>query len=154
MGLLVWLAVTVVRVAVPEMGTASGDTGATGTATVVSCEPIERGTGRTGYTAYDCEAYFVFDDRAKEPIVIDTVPDAEVGEVFPAALAPEGDRVLPTGARGTWRGILLLSAFPFGVALIAFVTALIMRSRKAIVWTGALGAPFLIAMIIGTVIGT
>ncbi|MGN9842097.1 hypothetical protein ACTMTI_28620 [Nonomuraea sp. H19] len=141
-------------VTVPELRPALGPTGTTGTATVLSCERSYRRSGRSRYTVYDCRAHFVFGDRSKKPIVIDTIPDVEVGEVFPAVLSAEGDRALPTGARGTWRGILLLSGFPFGLALIAFLTALVIRSRKAIIWTAALGAPFLIAMVIGIVIGT
>lgn len=153
--LLVWLAVAVVDVTVPEAALALGRTGTPGAATVVSCERIDRGRqGRGRRTEYDCKAHFLFDDRSREPIVIDTVPDVEVGEVFPAALTPEGDRVLPTGARGAWRAILIFSGYPFALALIAFLSALVMRSRKAIIWTGALGAPFLIAMIIGIVVGT
>ncbi|WP_344971525.1 hypothetical protein [Streptosporangium fragile] len=146
--LLTWLVVTIVSVTMPELRLALGHTGTPGTATVLSCERL------TGKGRYDCNAYFVFDDRSKEPIVIDTVPDAEAGEVFRAALTPEGDRVLPTGARGTWRGIVQLDIIPFALALIAFFGALITRSRKVIIWTGALGAPFLVVMIIGIVIGT
>ncbi|MET8053244.1 hypothetical protein ABZU75_37200 [Streptosporangium sp. NPDC005286] len=39
------------------------------------------------------------------------------------------------------------------MALIAFLTALVKRSRKAIIWTSVLGLPFLIVMIIGGIVG-
>ncbi|NRQ31507.1 hypothetical protein HII36_06580 [Nonomuraea sp. NN258] len=146
-GLLIWLVVTVISVTMPDLDLALGRSGTPGTATVLSCERV--GKGR-----YDCDARFVFDDRSREPIVIDTVPDAEPGEVFPAALTPEGDRVLPTGARGVWNAVALLVALPFGLALIAFLTALFTRSRKAIIWTGAIGAPFLVLLVLGFAIGT
>jgi hypothetical protein len=152
--MLLVLVATILDVAMPELGLALDPADRTGTATVLSCVPRQVGSGRTGYTAYDCKARFVFDDRSKEPIVIDTIPDVEVGEAFPAALTPEGDRVLPTGDRGAWRAIMLLSSLPFGVALIAFLSALVMRSKKWIIWTGLIGAPFLIALIAGVVIGT
>ncbi|WP_219513670.1 hypothetical protein [Nonomuraea ceibae] len=118
--LLIWLAATVVLVSLPELKVALGHAGTPGTATVVSCQAL--GQGR-----YDCRASFVFDDRSKAPIVVATVPDAEAGEVFPAALTPAGDRVLPTGARGVWRQALVLGALPLGVALIAVVTVVIRR---------------------------
>ncbi|MFB9884269.1 hypothetical protein ACFFMN_40695 [Planobispora siamensis] len=152
--LLVWLVVMVVGAVTPELEAALGDAGTPGTATVVSCEPYTVGTGRSKRTNYDCEARFVFDDRSRQPIVVDTVPDVEVGEVFPAVLTPEGDRVLPTEARGVWRAVLLFSALPFALTLIAFLAALMMRVRKAIIWTGALGLPLLILVIVGAVVGT
>ncbi|GGS61444.1 hypothetical protein GCM10010156_20050 [Planobispora rosea] len=148
--LLVWLVVVGIDVTVRELGDVLGPEGTPGTATVLSCEQTGSGKNRR----YDCEADFVFDDRSKEPIVIDTVPDVEVGEVFPAVLTPEGDRVVPAGARGAWRVILPFSAIPFTFALVAFLTALLTRSKKAIIWTGAVLVPFTVVMVMGIVIGT
>ncbi|MGJ6968366.1 hypothetical protein ACSDR0_41310 [Streptosporangium sp. G11] len=130
------------------------DTGASGTATVVSCESHTTGSGRSRRTRHDCEARFVFDDPSKEPIVIDTIPEVEVGEIFPAALTPEGDRVLPTGARGVWWALLVPAGIAFGLAAVVFLGALMTGSRKLIIWTGALGLPFLIVLIIAVVAGT
>ncbi|GAA5052379.1 hypothetical protein HNP84_001508 [Thermocatellispora tengchongensis] len=144
---IIFLAATAVTVAIPEVDVALGRTGTPGTATVQSCDRVRKGV-------YDCQAYFEFADRSKQPILIDTVPDVEVGETFPAALTPEGDRVLPTGARGVWRAILPINSIPFAIALIAFLTALVTRSKKAIAWTGVLGFPFLLAMILGFAYGT
>ncbi|WP_156325195.1 hypothetical protein [Nonomuraea sp. SBT364] len=121
--LLVWLAATVVLVALPELKVALGHAGTPGTATVVSCDAL-------GHGRFDCRASFEFDDRFSGPIVVGTVPDVEVGEVFPAALTPAGDRVLPTGARGVWRQALVLGALPLGVAVIALLTVVVKRSRK------------------------
>ncbi|GGK65610.1 hypothetical protein Ppa06_21750 [Planomonospora parontospora subsp. parontospora] len=77
-----------------------------------------------------------------------------MGEVFPAVLTPEGDRVLPTRARGVWRALFQLAALPFGLVLIAFLSAVMMRARKATVWTGALGLPLLVVMVVGFLVGT
>ncbi|GIH75101.1 hypothetical protein Plo01_15300 [Planobispora longispora] len=154
LGLLVWVLVAVVDVTASETKTVLDDAGVTGTATVVSCEAYTVGSGRSRRTNYDCEARFVFDDRSREPVVIDTVPEVEVGEVFPAVLTPEGDRVLPSGARGVWRAILPVSALPLTFALVAFLTALVTRSRKAIIWTGVVLAAFGAVMIVGIVVGT
>ncbi|MBG0823925.1 hypothetical protein HS048_24715 [Planomonospora sp. ID91781] len=152
--LLVWLVVTIVGVVTPELGAALGRTGTPGTATVVSCESYTVGTGRSKRTNRDCEARFVPDEQPGQSVVAGTVPDVEVGEVFPAVLTPEGDRVLPTRARGVWRALFQLAALPFGLVLIAFLSALMMRARKATVWTGALGLPLLVVMVVGFLVGT
>ncbi|GAA3081274.1 hypothetical protein [Streptosporangium carneum] len=153
-GLFIWLMVALAGVVTVELKAAFGHEGTPGTATVVSCEPYTVGTGRSRRTNYDCEVHFVFDDRSKQPIVVDTVPEVEVGEVFAGVLTPEGDRVLPTGERGVWRAILVPSGIAFGLAAMAFLCALMTRSRKAIIWTGALGTPLLVAMIVAIVVGT
>nr|BFE85259.1 hypothetical protein GCM10020093_078600 [Planobispora longispora] len=103
LGLLVWVLVAVVDVTASETKTVLDDAGVTGTATVVSCEAYTVGSGRSRRTNYDCEARFVFDDRSREPVVIDTVPEVEVGEVFPAVLTPEGTGCCPRG-RGACGG--------------------------------------------------
>ncbi|MGI5285457.1 hypothetical protein ACQEVF_19275 [Nonomuraea polychroma] len=153
-GLLVWILVGIAEVVTPELRAGFGHSGTPGTATVVSCEPYTVGSGWSRRTQYDCEARFVFEDRSKQPIVIDTVPEVEVGEVFPAVLTPEGDRVLPAEERGVWRAILVPSGIAFGLAVIVFFGALLTGSRKAMIWTGVLGSLFLVVMIVAIVVGT
>ncbi|MGW0587099.1 hypothetical protein [Streptosporangium sp. NPDC002607] len=114
------LAFTLVSVALPDLKVALGMTGVQGTATVVFCESLGHGKHRT----HHCKADFIFDDPARSPIVIDTVPDAEVGDVFRAALNFEGDRVLPTGTQGVMPQIGLLALAPLCVA---FVPTLLLR---------------------------
>ncbi|MBB2910064.1 hypothetical protein FHS43_001310 [Streptosporangium becharense] len=152
-GLFIWLMVELVGFVAPDLSAASGHTGTPGTATVVSCEPYTKWNGRRRRTYYDCDARFVPDDRSKQPIIVDTVPEVEVGEVFPAVLTPEGNRVLPAGERGVWRAILVPVGLAFMLALIAFLTALAMRARKSIIWTGALGLLLLIMLIASFVLG-
>ncbi|WP_283136656.1 hypothetical protein [Rhizohabitans arisaemae] len=144
--LLVVLVGAGIAITATDVRLALGHTGTLGTATVTSCTPVRKGL--------HCTAHFAFDDRAREPILVDTVADVQVGEVFPAVLTPEEDLVLPAGTRGVWRAILPLVAIPFGIALIAFLSALVIRSRKGILWTGALLLPPTIAMIIGFVAGS
>ncbi|MGP3955725.1 hypothetical protein ACTWPT_06975 [Nonomuraea sp. 3N208] len=153
-GLLIWIVVGIVEVVTPELRAGFGHSGTPGTATVVSCEAHTVGSGWSRRTQYDCESRFVFDDRSKQPIVIDTVPEVEVGEVFPAVLTLEGDRVLPTGERGVWRAILVPSGIASGLAVVVFFGALMTGSRKAIIWTGALGSLFLVGLIVAIVVGT
>ncbi|WP_327587976.1 hypothetical protein OHA25_13960 [Nonomuraea sp. NBC_00507] len=153
-GLFIWLMAGLVEVVTPELRTAFGHAGTPGTATVVSCEPYTVGSWRSRQTRYDCEARFVFDDRSKQPIVVHTVPEVKVGEVFPAVLTPERDRVLPAGERGVWRAALVPSGIAFGLAVMAFFCALLTGSRKMIIWSGALGSLLLIVMIVAIVVGT
>ncbi|GIH99376.1 hypothetical protein [Planobispora takensis] len=148
MALFVILVVTIVGVVSTEVRTAFGHEGTPGVATVLSCEPHTVGSGRSRRTNYDCEARFVFDDPSRPPIVIDTVPEAEVGQVFPGVLTAEGDRVLPTGEFGRWRAVLVPAGLGLGLAATVFFGAIMTGSRKAIIVTGVLMLPFLAVVII------
>ncbi|GIH80652.1 hypothetical protein Plo01_70810 [Planobispora longispora] len=150
-GLMLLLAYVVVDTTRPGLEIALGDRGTPGTAEVLSCEDL--GEGR-----YDCDARFTFDDPAREPIVIDTVPDAEAGEVFPAALTPEGDRVVPTGERGVWASVGLLALVPLCVAFIPVMVLYgfgIRRGRRAaMIGAFAVSALALLTSCTGLILGS
>lgn len=133
-------AFTMLSFTLPSLKVALGMTGIPGTATVASCEELGYGRDR----ARHCKADFIFDDPARSPIFVDTVPDAKVGGVFRAALDVEGDRVLPTGTRGVMPQLAL-----FSVALLslAFVPALLL-------WALNIERALRAAMIGGYVIAT
>ncbi|GIH92572.1 hypothetical protein Psi01_32020 [Planobispora siamensis] len=150
-GLMVFLAYTVIDTTRPGLEIALGDRGTPGTAEVLSCEAL--GEGR-----YDCQARFTFDDPAREPIVIDTVPDAEAGEVFPAALTPEGDRVVPTGERGVWTSVALLALVPLCLAFIPTMVLYgfgIQRGRRtSMIGAFAVSALSLLVCVVGLILGS
>jgi hypothetical protein len=123
------LAFMVVSTTLPDLKVALGMTGVQGTATVVSCERLGRGR-------YDCKAEFVFDDPARSPIVIDTVPEAERGDVFRAALTAEGDRVLPTGTQGVLPRIGLLALAPLLMAFVPVILLLTLGIERGVETTG------------------
>ncbi|GIH97488.1 hypothetical protein ACFFMN_17580 [Planobispora siamensis] len=120
---------------VPELQTALGMKGAPGTATVLSCETYQRNRRDT---RRDCEAWFVFEDPARAPIVIQTVADVKVGETFPAAIGPRGDHVIPTGTRGVWRAIPLMSLVLLTPAIVLVSFGLIAQSRAMKIAAGVL----------------
>ncbi|MEU4834826.1 hypothetical protein [Streptosporangium sp. NPDC023615] len=151
--LLTLLVITVISVTTPELDVALGRAGTPGVAAVRSCTHAdEQGFPKRGH--HECRARFVFDDPSREPIVVGTIPDVEVGEVFPAALPPGGDRVLPTGERGMWRAVLLYDTIPFALSLVAFLSALATGSRRMTVWAGVLAAPFCVLLVLGKILGT
>ncbi|GII02670.1 hypothetical protein Pta02_46780 [Planobispora takensis] len=150
-GLMLLLAYTVIDTTRPGLEIALGNRGTPGTAEVLSCESL--GEGR-----YDCQARFTFDDPAREPIVIDTVPDAEAGEVFPAALTPEGDRVVPTGERGVWTSVALLALVPL---CLAFIPAMVLYGfgirhgrRASVIGAFAVSALSLLVCFAGLILGS
>ncbi|MBG0832199.1 hypothetical protein HS041_31320 [Planomonospora sp. ID67723] len=132
LSLLAWTVISTTR---PDLEVALGWKGTPGTAHVFSCERVGKGE-------YDCRAWFVFDDPARDPITVATVPEAEAGEVFPAALIPEGDRVVPTGARGVVGNVGLLALAPF---VLAFVPAIL-------AFGFALERTFVVSLIVGGVV--
>lgn len=108
------LVVAIVANVLPDLKVALGVTGTPGTATVVVHE-------RVGRKSYHNEARLVFDDPAREPVIVETVSGVELGESFRAALTPEGDWVLPTGMRGAARPLMFLSMAPLFLAFIPYV---------------------------------
>ncbi|WP_157530116.1 hypothetical protein [Microtetraspora niveoalba] len=129
----------------PEMQTALGMRGVPGTATVLSCRAYRSGRS----THHDCRARFVFEDPARAPIVIKTVADVEVGETFPAAIGPLGDHVIPTGARGVWKAILVMSVVLLTPAILLFCFGLLEGSRPMKIGAGVLTAVMVAAMLGG-----
>ncbi|MBB5966240.1 hypothetical protein [Planomonospora venezuelensis] len=150
-GGILLMAWTVITTTLPDLEVALGRKGTPGTAHVFSCERIGKGE-------YDCKAWFVFDDPARDPITVDTVPEAEAGEVFPAALTPEGDRVKPTGARGVWTAVGLLALVPFGLAfvppILTFGFALERSFIVSLIVGGVVATLSLVVCIVGAVLGS
>lgn len=133
----------------PDVRTALGMKGAPGTATVLSCR--EYRIGRNG-TRNDCKARFVFEDPARAPVVLQTVADTEVGETFPAAISTLGDQVIPTGTRGVWRVVPVMSVVLLIPAILLFCFGLLAESR-AIKRSMKIGAGVLVAVMAAAVIG-
>ncbi|MFB9877328.1 hypothetical protein ACFFMN_05245 [Planobispora siamensis] len=151
--LFVVLVVTMVGSITSEWRVAFGYEGTPGTATVVSCQPIVKGPSGKRRTYYDCKAHFVFDDPSKQPITIGTVPEAEVGDVFPAALTPDGDRVLPTGEAGRWKAAIVPLGIACGLAAMVLFGAFITRSKKVIIWACVVVMPFPVALAVAVMRG-
>ncbi|MER5624399.1 hypothetical protein ABT061_25535 [Streptosporangium sp. NPDC002544] len=119
------LVVAIVTNALPDLKVALGVTGTPGTATVVVHE-------RVGRNSYHSEARLVFDDPAREPVIVKTVSGVELGESFRAALTPEGDWVLPTGMRGATRSLMFLSMAPLCLSFIPYVLLYRFRVRRGL----------------------
>lgn len=148
---LSFMAYTVISTTLPDLEVALGRKGTPGTAHVVSCE-------RVGEGIYDCRAWFVFDDPARDPITVATVPEAEAGEVFPAALTPEGDRVVPTGARSVVGAVGLLALVPFSLsfipAILTFSLALERAFFPSLIVGGVVAAVSLVVCIVCVILGS
>ncbi|MFF5111444.1 hypothetical protein [Streptosporangium sp. NPDC000509] len=148
---LVGFPVLIIDSTVPDVRTALGMEGEPGTATVLSCSEYRR--ARRAATQYDCKARFVFEDPARAPIVIQTVADTKAGETFPAAISTEGDHAIPTGTRGVWRVMPVMSVVLVIPAILLFSIGILAESRAMKIGAGVLVAVMAAAMTGGFALG-
>ncbi|WP_327086018.1 hypothetical protein OIE66_27220 [Nonomuraea sp. NBC_01738] len=98
---LLWLTMSAAPLyfSLGDLDLALGRTGTPGTLTVDACTAL--GEGR-----YDCRATFR-PDSGGDGIGVAASPDAEAGQVYPAALAPGGERAVRTGRDGVLAALIL-----------------------------------------------